>query len=70
MPRDSYIALRNAEELFAPKRDTGLKAELASSKASTIAKMGQLRALRIARDGEQSSAAPIEVTPENAANRD
>jgi hypothetical protein len=50
--------MRRADALFAANevRDASLREELAAAKSKNLAKIAQLKALRIARDAEQTAA--------------
>ena len=72
MPGSNSSAKRSAKELFAAARDAALHAELATAKAATVANMGKLRALRLARDAEKdadTSCAKVAGTPAKTARR-
>jgi hypothetical protein len=67
MQKSNATFLRSAKELFAAERDTSIRALIVANKAATIAKMGKLRALRLARDAEQE--ASDNVSPEAAPSK-
>lgn len=69
MQKSNATFLRSAKELFAAERDTSIRAIIAANKTATIAKMGKLRALRLARDAEQEAsdlASPGAISPKPA----
>lgn len=71
MQESNATFVRSEKELFAAERDTSIRALIVANKVAAVAKMGKLRALRLARDAEQeaSDRANPEAAPPKPARR-